>query len=88
MQNDANSGWLYHIGDVIFGDVLLVNAEGLSSVCSVYALSVTMLSCTTMTNFLKICSEEKISKYDCIIVDATNGITLNSGMVKELYSVL
>lgn len=62
MLDDANSGWLYHIGDSIFEKVLLVNAEALLPVCSVYS-----------TNVLAVSDSEVISGksddvFDCIIL--------------------
>jgi len=85
MQNDANSGWLYHLGDVIFGDVLLIDAEDLFSVLSIYASNVYLSSKSSFSNALP---SFNISGFDCVIVNSTDGVLPEKNLVSEIYEAL
>ncbi|VAW58911.1 hypothetical protein MNBD_GAMMA11-190 [hydrothermal vent metagenome] len=85
MQNDANSGWLYHLGDVIFGDVLLIDAEDLFSVLSIYASNVHLSS---KTSFPAAISSFSISGFDCIIVNSTDGALPGKQLISEFHGAL
>jgi len=71
MQCYKNSGWLYYVGDAIFGDVLLVNAGGLQSVCEVYASSVVQVSGSSALVDSNIKTNIPSDGFDCVIVNAT-----------------
>jgi len=63
MLDDANSGWVYQIGDSIFDKVLLVNAEELVSLFSIYSSDVSVASDVSYNN-----SCSWVEKYDCIVL--------------------
>ena len=68
MLNDANSGWLYLIGDQIFGNVLLLGGNELQPSCSTYASSFSIESADVF--FKKTTYNSIKEKFDCIIYDA------------------
>jgi len=83
MLDDANSGWLYHIGDMIFGNVLLVNCEKLHSVSSVYASAVSLISSVNCIDTVN-----KSNRYDCIVVNLINDQCYNKNRSSTLNSLL
>lgn len=84
MQCYKNSGWLYYVGDSIFGDVLLVNADGLFSVCEVYASSVTLIDDPSIIVDVDV----PIDGFDCVIVNATEGTESNISEDIYYFSVI
>lgn len=85
MKNDANSGWVYHIGDSIFGDVLLVDANELNSVFAIYASKVSIES---NSNREQIQKKTNIVKYDCIIINETDSVFIDASITNEYYNRL
>lgn len=85
MMNDENSGWVYHIGDAIFGDILLVNASNLKTAFNIYASTV---SIDTGTDSPDSSSSKDIQKYDCIIVNEVDGALFDKHKLNYYYSKL
>ncbi|RDH83778.1 MAG: hypothetical protein DIZ80_06470 [endosymbiont of Galathealinum brachiosum] len=88
MQNIANSGWLYQIGDVIFGDVLTINCDNLSDVLNVYSKSIYKISEATFNIKNNVFSKISNKKYDCIIVNAVDNGNENPEFIEYLNSYL
>ena len=88
MQCYKNSGWLYYVGDAIFGDVLLVNAGGLHTVCDVYSSSVMEAKGVAALSLSNFKADMPDNGFDCVIVNATGANKCDKHDIEIYRSVI
>lgn len=86
MLNDANTGWLYQIGDQIFGHILLIGKDNILPSCKTYSKSTRVETASSLIEMLD--THNFTKNYDCIIYDAIDNPIPNLRLLKKFNSVL